>query len=153
MWAARSQRNSRARLTKSSWNWNTRRAGVGIEDELAVRESSIEIDAVLGGHHPVALAVQDEEYELARERQILRPRFCGIHCTALGEPQFEEWGRISEDIDGEECWRLPQTPTLTSVVPITFFESCSAVAQTAQADCVSAAASRCRSRSLQAFEI
>src|SRR5947207_1945794 len=36
--------------------------GVGIEDELAVRESSIEIDGVLGGHHPVALAVHDEHW-------------------------------------------------------------------------------------------
>jgi 5-methylthioadenosine/S-adenosylhomocysteine deaminase len=43
-----------------------------------------------------------EEYELARTRMILRPRFCGIHCTALGEPQFEEWERIAEDIDAAE---------------------------------------------------
>ena len=42
------------------------------------------------------------EYELARERKILRPRFCGIHCTALGEPQFEEWEQIAEDIDAAE---------------------------------------------------
>src|SRR3954449_12367439 len=34
--------------------------GVGIDDDLAVRESSVELDGVLGGHHPVALAVHDE---------------------------------------------------------------------------------------------
>src|SRR5215204_2377304 len=34
--------------------------GVGIEDELTVRESSVEVDGVLRGHHPVALAVDDE---------------------------------------------------------------------------------------------
>jgi hypothetical protein len=43
-----------------------------------------------------------DEYELARTRRILRPRFCGIHCTALGEPQFDEWERIAEDIDAAE---------------------------------------------------
>jgi hypothetical protein len=43
-----------------------------------------------------------EEYELARQRRILRPRFCGIHCTALGAPQFEEWEGIAEEIDGQE---------------------------------------------------
>jgi hypothetical protein len=43
-----------------------------------------------------------DEYELARSRRILRPRFCGIHCTALGEPQFEEWEQIAEDIDAAE---------------------------------------------------
>jgi 5-methylthioadenosine/S-adenosylhomocysteine deaminase len=42
------------------------------------------------------------EYELARGRRILRPRFCGIHCTALGEPQFGEWERIAADIDAAE---------------------------------------------------
>jgi 5-methylthioadenosine/S-adenosylhomocysteine deaminase len=42
------------------------------------------------------------EYELAREEKILRPRFCGIHCTALGEPQFAEWEGIAEEIDGAE---------------------------------------------------
>jgi cytosine/adenosine deaminase-related metal-dependent hydrolase len=33
------------------------------------------------------------EYELARSERMLHPRFCGIHCTALGAPQFEEWDR------------------------------------------------------------
>jgi hypothetical protein len=50
------------------------------------------------GTEPVLL----EEYELARKRKILPPRFCGIHCTALGEPQFEQWERIVEQIDGQE---------------------------------------------------
>jgi hypothetical protein len=43
-----------------------------------------------------------EEYELARARKILRPRFCGTHCAALGEPQLEEWEQIVEDIDAAE---------------------------------------------------
>src|SRR5918997_3765659 len=34
--------------------------GVRVEDELAVRESSVEVDGVLAGHHPVALTVDDE---------------------------------------------------------------------------------------------
>src|SRR5512132_1541268 len=34
--------------------------GVGIDDELAVRESSVEVDGVLGGHHLVAVTVHDE---------------------------------------------------------------------------------------------
>jgi 5-methylthioadenosine/S-adenosylhomocysteine deaminase len=46
-----------------------------------------------------------DEYELARTRRILRPRFCGIHCTALEEPQFEEWEQIVEDIDAAEDGR------------------------------------------------
>src|ERR687898_756890 len=42
--------------------------GVGIDDELAVRESSVEVDGVLGGHHLVALAVHGEHRLLdARE--------------------------------------------------------------------------------------
>jgi hypothetical protein len=39
---------------------------------------------------------------LARKRTILRPPFCGIHCTALGEPQFEQWDEIVEAVDGQE---------------------------------------------------
>src|SRR5438105_4440086 len=50
--------------------------GVGIEDELAVRESPVEVDGVLGGHHLVALAVHDE-YRRIASRQVrtllLRP--------------------------------------------------------------------------------
>src|SRR6187200_3602641 len=34
--------------------------GVGIDDESAVRESSVEVDGVLGGHHLVAVTVHDE---------------------------------------------------------------------------------------------
>src|SRR5881398_2147277 len=41
--------------------------GVGIEHELAVGQSSIEVDGVLAGHHLVALAVDDE-------RRLVDPR-------------------------------------------------------------------------------
>ena len=53
-----------------------------------------------------------EEYELARARKLLRPRFCGIHCTALGAPEFGEWGRIAEDIDGAEDVEGEESGTL-----------------------------------------
>src|SRR5215216_1450424 len=43
--------------------------GVGIDDELAVRESSVELDGVLAGHHPVALAVEDE-HRLVDAREV-----------------------------------------------------------------------------------
>src|SRR2546423_812493 len=43
--------------------------GVGIEDELAVRESSAEVDGVLAGHHPVALTVRDE-HRLVDAREV-----------------------------------------------------------------------------------
>jgi hypothetical protein len=47
-----SHRNSSARLTKLLVELEHRAVpGVGIDDELAVRESSIEVDGVLGGHH------------------------------------------------------------------------------------------------------
>jgi len=36
-----------------------------------------------------------KEYELARSERMLHPLFCGIHCTALGAPQFEEWDRAT----------------------------------------------------------
>ena len=39
-----------------------------------------------------------EEYELARAQKLLRPRFCGIHCTALGPDQFRDWEQIVEEI-------------------------------------------------------
>src|SRR5437764_14637930 len=45
---------------------------VGIEDELAVREPSIEVDGVLGGHHPVALAVQ-HQHRLMDAREVGGP--------------------------------------------------------------------------------
>ncbi len=56
-----------------------------------------------------------EEYELARSEQMLRPRFCGIHCTALGGPQFDEWegeaGAIdAEDVAGEENGTIVWSP-------------------------------------------
>jgi Enoyl-(Acyl carrier protein) reductase len=43
--------------------------GVGIEDELAVWESLVEVDAVLGGHHLVALTVHDE-HRLVDAREV-----------------------------------------------------------------------------------
>src|SRR5215207_2349751 len=35
-------------------------ARVGVDDEVTVRESSVEVDGVAGGHHPVVVAVHDE---------------------------------------------------------------------------------------------
>jgi hypothetical protein len=46
--------------------------GVGIDDELAVRESPIEVDGVLGGHHLVALTVEDE-HGLVESKQERKP--------------------------------------------------------------------------------
>src|SRR5207245_7066916 len=45
--------------------------GVGIEDELAVREPPVEVDGVLAGHHLVALTVRDE-HRLANAREVGR---------------------------------------------------------------------------------
>src|SRR5215218_9097184 len=45
--------------------------GVGIEDELAVRKSLIEVDGVLGRHHLVALTV-DGEHGLVEAREVRR---------------------------------------------------------------------------------
>src|SRR5215211_8723642 len=59
--------------------------GVAIEDELTVRESSIEVDSVLGGHHPVALTVHGEHRLLdAREvgRLLLTPSVDGLELGA-----------------------------------------------------------------------
>src|SRR3954469_24961359 len=59
--------------------------GVGVDDELAVGESLVEVERVLGGHHPVALAVH-EEYRLvdAREvrRRLLTPSVDGLELGA-----------------------------------------------------------------------
>src|SRR5687767_11063904 len=59
--------------------------GVGIEDELAVRESSVEVDGVLCGHHPVALTVQDE-HRLVDAREVggllLSPSVNGLELGA-----------------------------------------------------------------------
>src|SRR5919108_2622080 len=60
-------------------------AGVGIDDELAVRESSVEVDGVLGGHHLVALTVHDEHRLVdAREvgRLLLTPAVDGLELGA-----------------------------------------------------------------------
>src|SRR5215208_1676890 len=43
--------------------------GVGIEDEPAVRESPVEVDGVLRGDHPVALAI-DHEHRLVHAREV-----------------------------------------------------------------------------------
>ena len=59
--------------------------GVGIDDELAVRESSIEVDGVLGGHHLVAFTVHDEHRLVdAREvgRLLLTPSVDGLQLGA-----------------------------------------------------------------------
>src|SRR5215208_7840127 len=59
--------------------------GVGIDDELAVRESPVEVDGVLGGHHLVALAVHDEHRLVdAREvrRLLLTPSVDGLELGA-----------------------------------------------------------------------
>jgi hypothetical protein len=34
--------------------------GVGVDDELDVRQATAEVDRVLGGHHPVVIAVGDQ---------------------------------------------------------------------------------------------
>jgi hypothetical protein len=59
--------------------------GVGIHDELAVRESSIEVDGVLSGHHLVALTVHDEHRMVdAREVHglLLTPSVDGLELGA-----------------------------------------------------------------------
>src|SRR5829696_8186998 len=59
--------------------------GVGIEDELAVWEASLEVDRVLGGHHLVALAVEDEN-RLVEDREVggllLTPAVDGLELGA-----------------------------------------------------------------------
>jgi hypothetical protein len=54
-----------------------------------------------------------DEYKLARKRKVLRPRFCGIHCTALGEQQFGEWEQIvgdTEDVAGPDSGTIIWSP-------------------------------------------
>src|SRR5829696_9127236 len=59
--------------------------GVGVNDELAVGQSPVEVDGVLGGHHPVALAVEDE-HRLADPRELggllLTPSVDGLELGA-----------------------------------------------------------------------
>src|SRR5918993_3822297 len=59
--------------------------GVGIEDQLAAGESSVEVDGVLGGHHLVAITVQDE-YRLVDAREVdglpLTPSVDGLELGA-----------------------------------------------------------------------
>jgi hypothetical protein len=47
-------------------------AGVGIDDELAVGESSVKVDGVLCRHHLVAVTVHDEH------RRWMLPRSAGL---------------------------------------------------------------------------
>jgi 5-methylthioadenosine/S-adenosylhomocysteine deaminase len=35
-----------------------------------------------------------EEYDLLRDEGLVKPGLCGIHCTALAEPNYDEWMRI-----------------------------------------------------------
>src|SRR3954466_15603405 len=59
--------------------------GVGVDEELAVGESSVEVDGVLGRHHPVALAVEDE-HRLVDAREVrgllLGPSVDGLELGA-----------------------------------------------------------------------
>src|ERR687898_1355031 len=59
--------------------------GVGIDHELAIRESSVEVDSVLGGHHLVPLAVHDE-HRLVDAREVggvlLTPSVDGLELGA-----------------------------------------------------------------------
>src|SRR5215218_11342001 len=59
--------------------------GVGIQDELAVGESSIEVDSVLAGHHLVALTV-DGEHRLVDAGEVggllLTPSVDGLELGA-----------------------------------------------------------------------
>jgi glycerol uptake facilitator-like aquaporin len=43
--------------------------GVGVDDELDVRQATVEVDRVLGGHHPVTIAVGDQR-ELPDDGQV-----------------------------------------------------------------------------------
>ena len=64
--------------------------GVWIDDELAVRESSVEVDGVLGGHHLVALAVHDEH------RLVDAPEVRGLLLTpAVAQAQTAPWSAVS----------------------------------------------------------
>src|SRR3954466_4659137 len=59
--------------------------GVGVDDELAVGQSSVEVDGVRGGgHHPVAVAVHDE-HRLADAREVggllLTPSVMALSCA------------------------------------------------------------------------
>jgi hypothetical protein len=45
--------------------------GVGVDHQVAVGQAPGQVDRVLGGHHPVALAVGDE-HGLVDDREVLR---------------------------------------------------------------------------------
>src|SRR5207248_573473 len=59
--------------------------GVGVDDELAVRESSIELDGVIGRHHLVAVTVHDQR-RLVDAREVggllLTPAVDGLQLRA-----------------------------------------------------------------------
>ena len=61
--------------------------GVGIDDELAIGEPPVELDGVLGGDHPVALAIHDE-HRLVDAREVrgllLTPSVDGLELGAEG---------------------------------------------------------------------
>jgi hypothetical protein len=76
--------------------------GVGIDDELAVRESSIEVDGVLGGHHlgrrelPPTLgpAHANQRYAALRSSGRRPARLVGpapgVSCSCAWRPIFPE---------------------------------------------------------------
>src|SRR3954468_23356206 len=70
-------------------------AGVGVEDELAVGESLVDVNGVLGGHHPVALAVHDE-HRLVNAREVggLLPA-PSVDCFELGAEGADGDGLVS----------------------------------------------------------
>lgn len=53
-----------------------------------------------------------DEYRLAQERKIIRPRFCGIHCTALTGAEFSGWEDTVGAIDGVEDVASEENGTL-----------------------------------------
>ena len=65
-------------------------SGVGIDDQIGVRDSLGQIEGVLGGHHPVALAVRNEDW-LADSRQVgwqlFAPTVDGLELGAVGAPR------------------------------------------------------------------
>jgi 5-methylthioadenosine/S-adenosylhomocysteine deaminase len=38
-----------------------------------------------------------KEYDLLRDERCVKPGLCGIHCTALTEPNYDEWMDIVDD--------------------------------------------------------
>jgi Transposase DDE domain len=69
--------------------------GVGVEDELAVRESSIEVDGVLGRHHLVAVTVYDD-HRLVDAGEVggplLTPSVDGLEAEETDQREDELYG-------------------------------------------------------------